>query len=63
MGHAATAKGNPEASGELMRFLIDECLHTPLVALAHIGCRDLVSALIEVEITDAGITCQEFRYP
>ena len=24
MGHAATAKGNPEASGEPMRFLIDD---------------------------------------
>jgi predicted nuclease of predicted toxin-antitoxin system len=32
-------------------------------ALAHVGRRALVSALIEVDITDAGITCQEFRYP
>jgi predicted nuclease of predicted toxin-antitoxin system len=31
-------------------------------ALAHIGRRELVSALIEVKITDAGIICQEFLY-
>jgi hypothetical protein len=32
-------------------------------ALAHIGRRELVSGLIEVDITDAGMTCREFRYP
>ena len=32
-------------------------------ALAHIGRRELVSALIEVDLTDTGIACQEFRYP
>lgn len=32
-------------------------------ALARVGRRELVSALIEVDITDADITCQEFRYP
>ena len=95
-----------------MKFLIDECLHTSLVAvaheagyvcdhvnfiglsgykdwqlmdrirfiivpnvvprlqrdlfraaLAHIGRREPVNVLLEVDITDAGIFCQEFPYP
>ena len=32
-------------------------------ALAHIGRRELVNALLEVDVTDAGITCQEFLCP
>ncbi len=32
-------------------------------ALAHIGERELVDTLLEVDLTDAGITCREFRYP
>ena len=32
-------------------------------ALAHIGDRDLVNTLLEVDLTDAGITCREFSYP
>jgi predicted nuclease of predicted toxin-antitoxin system len=139
MVQAAAAESNPEPSGELMRLLIDECLHTSLVAiahqaghacdhvnfiglsghkdwqlmdrirageyafvtnnrvdfaalydrekihagliiivpnatprlqpelfraaLAHIGRRELVNALLEVDITHAGITCREFLYP
>jgi predicted nuclease of predicted toxin-antitoxin system len=31
-------------------------------ALAHIGDRELVNALLEVDMKDAGITCQEFLY-
>ena len=32
-------------------------------ALAHIGERELVNTLLEVDLTDAGITCREFLYP
>jgi predicted nuclease of predicted toxin-antitoxin system len=32
-------------------------------ALAHIGRREPVNVLLEVDITDAGIICQEFLYP
>jgi predicted nuclease of predicted toxin-antitoxin system len=32
-------------------------------ALAHIGRREPVNALLEVDITEAGITCREFPYP
>jgi len=89
-----------------MKFLIDECLHTSLVTLAHnaghvrprelprawgrkdwqlmtrirteeytfggsssepryrtSGKRDLVSALLEVDIVGAAITCREYSYP
>ncbi len=86
-----------------MKLLIDECLHTSLIgvaheagylcdhvgreqihpglviivpcvvpklqrelfraALAHIGERELVNTLLEVDLTDAGITCREFLYP
>jgi predicted nuclease of predicted toxin-antitoxin system len=139
MGQAAAAKSDPKPPGELMRFPIDECLHTSLVAvaneagyvcdhvnfiglsgckdwqlmdrirareytfvtnnrvdfaalydreeihpgliiivpnvvprlqrdlfraaLAHIGRREPVNVLLEVDITDAGIICREFLYP
>jgi predicted nuclease of predicted toxin-antitoxin system len=139
MGQAAAAKSDPESLGELMKLLIDECLHTSLIgvaheagyacehvnfiglsgykdrqlmdriraceytfvtnnrvdfaalygreelhaglviivpsvvpklqrelfraALAHIGERDLVNTLLEVDLTDADITCREFLYP
>jgi hypothetical protein len=32
-------------------------------ALAHIGERELVNTLLEVDLTDAGIACREFLYP
>jgi len=32
-------------------------------ALAHIGDRELLNAVLEVDMTDAGITCREFLYP
>lgn len=32
-------------------------------ALARIGNRQLVNTLLEVDLTDAGITCREFSYP
>ncbi len=32
-------------------------------ALAHVGNRQLVNALLEVDMTDGGIRCQEFLYP
>jgi len=42
----------PRLQGELFR-----------AALAHIGRREPVNALLEVDMTDAGITCREFLYP
>lgn len=35
MGQAAAANSDPESLGELMRLLIDECLHTSLIGVAH----------------------------
>ncbi len=32
-------------------------------ALAHIGDREFVNTLLEVDLTAAGITCREFSYP
>jgi predicted nuclease of predicted toxin-antitoxin system len=32
-------------------------------ALAHIGERELVNTVLEVDLTDAGITCREYLYP
>lgn len=32
-------------------------------ALAHIGQGELVNTLLEVDLTDASITCWEFLYP
>jgi predicted nuclease of predicted toxin-antitoxin system len=32
-------------------------------ALAHIGERELVNTLLEVDLTDAGVRCREFLYP
>jgi predicted nuclease of predicted toxin-antitoxin system len=32
-------------------------------ALAHIGNREVVNTLLEVDRTDAGIVCREFSYP
>ncbi len=32
-------------------------------ALVHIGDRELVNTLLEVDLTAAGITCREFSYP
>ena len=32
-------------------------------ALAHIGGHEIVNTLLEVDLTDAGITCREFSYP
>ena len=32
-------------------------------ALAHIGGRELVNTLVEVDVTDAGVRCREFPYP
>jgi predicted nuclease of predicted toxin-antitoxin system len=139
MGQAAATTSDPESPGELMKLLIDECLHTSLTgvaheagymcdhvnfiglsgckdwqlmdriraceytfvtnnrvdfarlygreeihpglvvivpsvvpklqrelfraALDHIGGRELVNTLLEVDMTDAGITCCEFLYP
>ena len=34
-----------------------------LAALAHIGGRETVNTLLEVDRTDAGIVCREFQYP
>ncbi len=32
-------------------------------ALSHIGDRELTNALLEVDLTEAGIRCREFLYP
>jgi len=37
-----------------------ELFHT---VLAHIGARELLNTLLEVDLTDAGIRCREFLYP
>jgi predicted nuclease of predicted toxin-antitoxin system len=42
----------PELQRELLR-----------AALAHIGDCELVNTVLEVDLTDAGITCREFPYP
>jgi predicted nuclease of predicted toxin-antitoxin system len=34
-----------------------------LAALAHIGERELVNTVVEVDLTDAGVRCREFPYP
>ena len=32
-------------------------------ALTHVGGRELLNTVLEVDLTDAGITCREFLYP
>ena len=32
-------------------------------ALHHIGQRDLLAALLEVDLTNTGTVCREFPYP
>jgi hypothetical protein len=59
-----------------MKFLIDECLHTSLISLAHdaghvcehvnflgLGERDLTNAVLEVDLVASSITCREYVYP
>ena len=32
-------------------------------ALSHIGDRDLINAVLEVDVTGTAVTCREYRYP